>query len=107
VRGFASDENKFRKPSSMVWEPLSVNSDRPAGPFDGERAFSNDRNSNGGDRWAEDRSGEGVLRRKMPDEDYENQGAKGRSLGGRDILDAVEANQPDTGNKAIKSRGQD
>ena len=47
-------------------------------------------------------SNDSGLTNKMPDEDYAEQG-KYNLVRGRDILDQVEANQSDSGNRAIKS----
>jgi hypothetical protein len=64
VRGFASDEKAFRRPESTVWEPTPTEI--------AEREFSDDRNSNGGDKWATESRNDAGLRNKLPYEAVED-----------------------------------
>jgi hypothetical protein len=100
VRGFAKDENKFREPSSTVWEPTPVN--------DGDGWGENLKSGHGIDGDAGCRDGySSILRNKFPDESHEDQGAAGRSLGGTDIFDRVEGQSSDSGSRKVRSGDND
>jgi hypothetical protein len=47
------------------------------------------------------------LTNKMPDDDYSEQGKYNLAGGARDILDAVEGQSSDSGNRAVRSGNKD
>jgi hypothetical protein len=99
-KGFGNEETRFCKPSSTVWEPTPVN--------DGDGWGENLKSGHGIDGDAGCRDGYStVLRNKKPDDSREDQGAGGRSLGGKDIFDRVEGQSSDSGSRKVRSGDND
>jgi hypothetical protein len=90
VRGFASDENKFREPESTVWKPS-------------DEIFDTVKRGKGIDG----NKGVGILNDSKPDDSWKDQGEAGRSIGGKDLWDAVEGQSSDLGNRKVRSGDSD